>query len=573
MLYSHSHLYHNLDMRNTTAALTLAAILTSCGTQPEGTAIFKDFTLQATCAAYDSIPLTSAGEYYNPILPGWNSDPSICRVGGDYYLVTSTFAYFPGVPVYHSTDLLNWEQTGFALDRPSQLPLVGQSVSHGIWAASIDYNPFNETFYIITTNKDVGNFFVKAKDPRGPWSDPVMLPDVHGIDPSFFFDDDGRAYIVNDDAPDGPAAYKGHRCIRFREFDVENERTIGTGTGRVIVDKGVVPADEPIWIEGPHIFKIDGTYYLMCAEGGTHEEHSEVLFRADSVGGPYTPVEKNPILTQRDMPGGRPNPVTCTGHADIVMTPDSAWYAVFLGCRPYEGGLENMGRETFLMPVSMTDKGVPYITAPGQGVPLKSEVKGATRGDNVTFGNSAYTADFNAQRLDIGWLSLRGPVDSLVSLSANPGRLTLVNNGVNTTDKGVPSFVGRRLPHSAFDCSVSMDFAPKGKGDIAGLALFKTETNQYLLCAGRDSLGNVVAEVRQVTKENREGDILASAAISTGTLDMRIRSIDGHAFDFFIRQGGGDWRELLSGVDASYLTTEIARGFTGTTVGPFYNAL
>lgn len=559
-------------MRNKLTVIGLAALLTSCSTQPEGTAIFSDFVLEATCPAYDSIPLTSESEYYNPILPGWNSDPSICRVGGDYYLVTSTFAYFPGVPIYHSTDLINWEQIGFALDRQSQLPLIGQSVSHGIWAASIDYNPHNKTFYIITTNKDVGNFFVKAKDPRGPWSEPIMLPDVHGIDPSFFFDDDGRAYIVNDDAPDGPAEYKGHRCIRFREFDVATDKTIGTGTGRMIVNKGAVPADEPIWIEGPHIFKIGATYYLMCAEGGTHEEHSEVLFRADSVGGPYTPVEQNPILTQRDMPEGRPNPVTCTGHADIVMTPDSTWYAVFLGCRPYEGGRENMGRETFMMRASLTADGVPYITAPRQGVPLKAEVKGATRGSNVTFGNNIYYADFNSDKLSLGWLSLRGPVDSLVSLTANPGRLTLVNKGVNTTDKGVPSFVGRRLLHSSFNCSVSMDFVPKAPGEIAGLALFKTETNQYLLCASRDTLGNAVAEVRKVTKENREGEILASASIKPGTVDLRIWSIDGRTFDFFVRQDGGKWRALLRDVDASYLTTEVARGFTGTTVGPFYNA-
>lgn len=559
-------------MRNLLPALTLSALLSACATQPEGTALFTDFTLEATCQAYDSIPLQTEGQYYNPILPGWNSDPSICRVGSDYYIVTSSFAYFPGVPIYHSKDLINWEQIGFALDRPSQLPLDGQGVSHGIWAASIRYNPSNKTFYIITTNKDVGNFFVKAKDPRGPWSEPIMLPNVKGIDPSFFFDTDGRAYIVNDDAPDGPAQYRGHRCIRFREFDVKNDCTIGEGTGRVIVDKGVVPENEPIWIEGPHIYKIDGAYYLMCAEGGTKIEHSEVLFRADSVGGPYLPVEQNPILTQRDLPDGRPNAVTCTGHGDLVMTPDSTWYAVFLGCRPCAGWFENMGRETFMLPVRWAEAGLPYITAPGESVPLRAEVKGASRGSKVTFGNSYYETDFSGDKLGLGWLSLRGPVDSLVSLAATPGALTLVNKGVNTTDKGVPSFVGRRLHHSAFSCSTSMSFVPKAHGEMAGLALFKNESHQYWLCASCDSVGSPVAQVRQVTKENREGDVLASVPITLGAVDLRISSADGRTFSFAIRQDDAEWQVLLDGADAAYLSTREAGGFTGTTVGPFYNA-
>ena len=294
-------------------------------------------------------PLSGKDVVYNPILPGWYSDPSICTNGeGDYFLVTSTFSYFPGVPIFHSRDLVNWKQVGHVLDRPSQLTGLGrQHTSGGIYAPDIKYNPKNRTYYMITTNVGTGNFLVKTQDPSGAWSDPILLPQVQGIDPSLFFDDDGKAYIVNnDEAPGGKPEYDGHRTIRIVEYDVENDCTIGER--RIIVNKGVDPAAKPIWIEGPHLYKIDGKYFLMCAEGGTSDQHSEVVFRSDSPMGEYKPWHRNPILTQRHLPADRPDPVTCTGHADLVKTPDGAWWGVFLGCRPTKKGFENLGRETFL---------------------------------------------------------------------------------------------------------------------------------------------------------------------------------------------------------------------------------
>ena len=169
-------------------------------------AIFEYFDYEGNDDFYNENPLTGNDSFYNPILPGWYSDPSICRIENDYFLVTSTFSYFPGIPIFHSNDLINWKQIGHVLDRSSQLVnMEGQGVSGGIFAPAIEYNPANETFYVITTNVGVGNFFVKTKDPFGSWSDPVMLPEVGGIDPSFFFDEDKKAYIVKKDmAPAEP---------------------------------------------------------------------------------------------------------------------------------------------------------------------------------------------------------------------------------------------------------------------------------------------------------------------------------------------------------------------------------
>ncbi len=529
-----------------------------------GTAMFDNFKYSGNDDYYLETPLTSSSAFYNPILPGWNSDPSICRAGDDYFMVTSTFSYFPGVPLFHSKDLINWKQIGYVLDRPSQLPLDGQHTSGGIFAPAISYNPHNKTFYMITTNVGWGNFFVKTKDPFGSWSEPIRLPDVGGIDPSFFFDDDGRAYIVNNDEPEGPAEYDGHRAIKVREFDVNSDKTVGPV--KVIVNKGAHPEDKPIWIEGPHMYKINGRYYLMDAEGGTSDMHSEVIFRSDSPFGPFIPAKQNPILTQRHLPADRPNPVTCAGHADLVQTPEGDWYAVFLACRPYEGKFENLGRETFLMPVRWNDEGFPYMTEGDELVPLVSEVKGARRGKDVTFGNFTYNDDFTADKLDLGWMSLRGEASTFSSLSDNKGYLTMRCINVTASEKKVPAFVARRVSHHKFDCSTRLDFAPVKAGDKAGMLLYKDENHQYLLCVTKTDNGNAVKVIR-ISDGGREEELASSAAgdLSKG-VSLRIVS-NGLTFDFYRADADGKWISLATGIDAGYLSTRNAGGFTGTTIG------
>ena len=293
-----------------------------------------------------------AQAFTNPILAGYYPDPSICRAGDDFYLVNSSFAFYPGLPLFHSKDLLNWKQIGYALDRPEQLDLEGHGVSRGLFAPSITYH--KGTFYIVCTKVDrVGNFVITAKDPKGPWTNPVSMPEVNGIDPALFFDDN-KAYIVyNSIPPDNKPLHNGHRTIRMREFDATSLKTIGEE--KILVNGGTDISKKPVWIEAPHIIKRDGWYYLLCAEGGTGYNHSEVIFRSKSVEGPYISHEKNPILTQRHLDTLRKHPITTTGHADFVEGKDGQWWAVFLGCRPYEGDFYNTGRETFMAPVEWKD--------------------------------------------------------------------------------------------------------------------------------------------------------------------------------------------------------------------------
>jgi len=228
-------------------------------------------------------------EFCNPLLAGFYPDPSICRVGSDFYLVCSSFSYFPGIPIFQSRDLVNWKQIGHVMDRPEQLNLDSLGVSRGIFAPAIRYN--KGLFYVTCTLVDKGgNFVVYSKKPEGPWSNPVWLPQINGIDPSLFFDDNGRSYIVyNSIAPDNKPLYEGHRTIRLRAFDEATLKVVSEE--KILINGGVDISKKPIWIEAPHIFKVGGLYYLIAAEGGTAGWHSEVVFKSTNVEGPYTPFE------------------------------------------------------------------------------------------------------------------------------------------------------------------------------------------------------------------------------------------------------------------------------------------
>ncbi|MGL1888149.1 MAG: glycoside hydrolase family 43 protein, partial [Reichenbachiella sp.] len=294
--------------------------------------------------------------FNDPILSGFYPDPSIVKVKEDFYMVNSTFSYFPGIPVFHSRDLVHWSQIGNAMDRPEQMNLEGCQVSEGIFAPAIRFS--NGLYYITCTLVKNGtkNFIITAENPAGPWSDPIFFPSVQGIDPSLFFDANGKGYLIwNSEPPNGEPMYSGHRTIKLIEIDLDNMMVIGDE--KIIVNGGTDISKKPVWIEGPHIFQENDFYYLIAAEGGTSIDHSEVVFRSTDVFGPYESYFDNPILTQRGLDPKRINPVSSTGHADFVKLDDGTWWGVFLGCRPYDQEDHyNTGRETFLAPVKWQDE-------------------------------------------------------------------------------------------------------------------------------------------------------------------------------------------------------------------------
>lgn len=565
-------MYKNLTLQVLSASVLFGAYGCSASRgndiEPQSSmAIFESFTYKGTDDFYANNPLPDASSFYNPVLAGWYSDPTICTNGeGDYFLATSTFSYVPGVPLFHSRDLVNWRQVGHILTRESQLNnFQHQHVSGGIFAPDLKYNPANKTYYMITTNVGAGNFFVKTQDPFGEWSDPVYLPEVQGIDPSFFFDNDGRAYIVNnDDAPDGKPEYSGHRTVRVVEFDTDTEKCIGER--KIVVNKGWRPQDKPIWCEGPHIYNIDGTYYLMTAEGGTAEGHSEVIYKGKTPFGPYIPWEGNPILTQRGLDPSRPNPVTCAGHADMIQTPEGDWWAVFLACRPIDGEFENLGRETFMIPVKWTDDKWPYMTRDNETVPLILSREGVTRSDSVTFGNIEYASDFASGTLGHEWHTLRGDASDIVSLSTNPGYLTIKCHDAATSDKDVIPFVGRRVHNHSYECTTRMAFNAEHPDQNAGLILMKDEAHQYLLAKGCDAQGKHIV-LRKVGRGGSEELAKNPIDDSNNSVDLKVVS-KGKTYDFYYSlDGGNNWNLVKDGVDARYTSTAEAGGFTGTTVG------
>ncbi len=552
----------------------MGGMIASCGMQggsgqaPEigkSVALFDYFTYQGDDSFYKENPLQGENSFYTPILPGWYSDPSICTNGeGDYFLVTSTFTYFPGVPIFHSRDLVNWKQVGHVLSRPSQLVnMVGQHVSGGIFAPAISYNPHNKTYYMITTNVGVGNFYVKTQDPFGEWSDPIRVPEVGGIDPSIFFDEDGKAYVVNnDEAPDFKAEYDGHRTIRVQEFDWKNDKMVGPR--KIIVNKGVHPEEKPIWIEGPHMYKINGKYYLMDAEGGTSVNHSEVIFRSDSPWGPFKAWERNPILTQRHLSPNRPNPITCAGHADLVQAAEGDWWAVFLACRPINNRFENLGRETFLLPVEWSEDGFPIITQGDEVVPMIQCRKGVKRGENVTFGNFSVSEEFGDSILDMQWMTLRGPATDLYSLTETPGYLTLKCGEKSSKERDVPAMVCRRMQHHEFQTETRMYFNPESAEEKAGLLLFKDEFHQYFMAVSQSENGRQIT----LTQIGREDKVLATNPVPADAtcFDLKVVS-KGLTYDFLYSiDKGKEWKSLCDNVDAGYLSTAVAGGFTGTTI-------
>jgi alpha-N-arabinofuranosidase len=510
-----------------------------------------------------------AGSYRNPILAGFYPDPSITRAGNKFYLVNSTFAYFPGIPVSESADLVHWRQIGNVIDRRTQLSFDGLGVSRGVFAPSIEFH--GGTFYVLNTAVDSGGSFLStATNPAGPWSDPVWLPQIDGIDPSLFFDE-GKAYIVNNGPPQGTPLYDGHRAIWIQQFDVASRKLIGPR--KVLVNGGVDIAKQPVWIEGPHLYRRAGWYYLLCAEGGTGPNHSQVILRGRSPWGPFIAFSGNPILTQRDLAPDRSDPVTNAGHADLIEAPDGSWWATFLASRSYLGTHYNTGRETFLLPVKwqndwpiILDHGatVPYA-APGPGFMSKEEQAPLS-------GNFTWRDDFDSTSLNSAWLQVRVPKQQWFDLDSRKGSLTIHPLPATLDTLGNPSFLARRQQHTSFDASTALDL-PAGRGVVAGIAAFQSENYWYLLGArrGADSIQLFV----QQRNGAHNGAKVATIATATVAADRHLRlKISGAAsgYSFFYGVDDEGWQLLLQNADATILSTDVAGGFVGAVVGPYARA-
>jgi alpha-N-arabinofuranosidase len=472
-------------------------------------------------------------KYRNPVIPGFHPDPSVCRVGRDYYLVTSSFEFFPGVPIFQSRDLVSWRKLGHVLERPSQLPLAGVAASGGIWAPTLRHH--DGVFYLTTTNVSAGgNFIVTARAPEGPWSEPVLVPQP-GIDPSLFFDEDGSVYYTT-----------SHHGALQSSIDVKS--------GRLLTEPKVVwggsGGQHP---EGPHLFRREGWYYLLLSEGGTEYGHMVTMARAKSPWGPFEPCGRNPLLTHRSLH----SPIQATGHADLVETDGGEWFAVFLGIRPNGyPPCHHLGRETFLSPVTWASDGFPVIGDAGR-VALEMDTP-------LSLEQNAQPAsrdDFDSKELGLDWNFLRNPDRSSWSLDERPGYLRLRGSAAGLDDVAPVAWLGKRQCHLAVRAAACVEFRAEAEGEEAGLVVRMNERHHYeifvTLRAGRPSvvlrrrIGSLRAEV-------------ACQALSPSEAPRVVLAVDAERDEYVFSYGSSEseLRRVGTG-ETRYLSTEVAGGFTG----------
>ncbi len=530
--------------------------------KPDANPIFTNVEYYGQDSIYINNPL-GEDEFYNPILQGCYPDPAICKKGDDYYLVCSSFVMMPGCPIFHSKDLVNWRQIGHVLDRPSHLPVTNSGTSQGMMAPGITYNPHNDTFYMITTVG--GNFVVKAKDPAGPWSDPIRLG-FGGIDPSLFFDDNGKAYIVHNDAPK-QALWDGHRTIRIWEYDVENDRLI-PDSDHVIVNGGTKFHKKPFWIEAPHIYKKDGKYYLMCAEGGTGDTHSEVVFMSDNATGPYIEAPSNPVLTQRHLDPQRKEKVDWAGHSDVIKGPDGKWFGVFLAIRPNVNDRTVTGRETFMLPVDWSGKWPMFENglipiAPTLKLPRGVKNMTGTNGF-MPQGNFGFRDDLTADTLDYRWVGLRTMIDSVARHT--PFGLQLLPNNHNITENRPLSAAWTRQIHNDFSFSTHLLYRPRNEKDLAGIACIQSNKFNYVFGITRKGKTDYI--VLQRTAKG-ESTVIASTPVENfkGKIELRVSAVNDEYRFAYSLDSGNTYTELGDPQSGDILSTDIAGGFVGNLLG------
>ncbi|MBP7793300.1 MAG: glycoside hydrolase family 43 protein [Candidatus Goldbacteria bacterium] len=473
--------------------------------------------------------------YKNPVLPGFYPDPSVCRVGRDFYLVTSSFEYFPGVPIFHSRDLVHWQQIGHCLDRPEQLPLTGVNASTGIYAPTLRYN--NGMFYLTTTNVSYGgNFIVTAQKPEGPWSEPVIV-NQEGIDPSLFFDKDGTVFFTTSCG----GALQSIIDVKTGEL-LSRPKVVWTGTG------GKYP-------EGPHLYYKDGWYYMLMAEGGTEYGHMVTIARAGSPWGPFESCSRNPVLSHRSIN----SPIQAVGHADLTEI-DGTWFAVFLGVRPNGyPPCHHIGRETFLSPVTWADDGFPVIGNNGR---VSLEMETSLPMDTET--DVMPRDDFDSEKFALCWNFLRNPDSSLYSLKERPGFLRLYGSADGLDDAASPAWVGRRQCHFVLRAACCLEFNPASDNEEAGLVVRMNERHHYeMFLSMRNGRPCVILR-------RRIGSLHSETACHPLPLKdiKRITLVidadrDKYTFSYGCSENMEDDLHKLGEGETRYLSTEVAGGFTG----------
>ncbi len=495
-------------------------------------AIIPAFSQQKNPNPWVMAPDTSIEvTYKNPVIPGFYPDPSVCRVDDDYYLVNSTFEYFPGVPVFHSKDLINWKQIGHCIEREGQI-----NGEINIFAPTIRHH--EGTFYMITTNvTHGGNFFVTAKDPAGPWSDAIWV-DMPEIDPDLFFDEDGKAYVITSK-------------FELAEIDIE--------TGKLVSERHKIwNSTGGRYPEAPHIYKKDGFYYLMAAEGGTEEAHMVTIARSHNIWGPYIDNPANPIATHVNH-AGMGKPIQGIGHADIIQAHDDSWWMVLHGYRSVTGYPPHhiLGRETCLVPVSWPQGGWPVVNGNGS---VNVEMRHQTL-PLVPVKEKSGRTDFDFPKPGLDWNYIQPPQQDNFLFDAKEGHLIITGSELQIGEKGNPSFIGRRLTDIQFSATTRLLFDPKKANEEAGMTLVNNGSHFDIMIQKENEKRLLIVKLQFGQTIYRSTPV----ELSPGYVDLKIEG-NGPEFIFSYAQKGNDFKTIEK-ADARFISTQTVGWFTGVCVG------
>ncbi len=491
----------------------------------------------------------------NPILKGFYPDPSICRAGDDYYIVNSSFVYAPGVPIFHSKDLAHFEQVGHVLETETQNAVFGE-ISRGIFAPTIRYH--EGVFYMITTNIDNGGIFlVTSKKPEGPWSEPYYLgeDEAPGFDPDIFFDDDGKCYLVGSRPNPEGVRYNGDWEIWVRELNLSTMKLVGEG---MAIWKGAVK--DVIWPEGPHMYKIDGYYYLLHAEGGTGPEHAISVARSKELFKWFEGCPRNPIFTHRNF--GKDYPIIYAGHGDLVDDKDGNWYMVMLASRPCKKHC-SLGRETFLAKVEWED-GWPVINRGEAKLTDTVELPF----EEVRFAKEVQSHDemnFNTDKLDDRFVGISKRNTDIYSLTERKGFLRLYTRKERIEDMCYPSYLGLRQKDYGFRVNSGVDFEPKSDNEAGGIVLFQNHENHLAVEITQKS-GKKILVIREYIK-GQNAFVTECEEIPEGLLNIELRAKSQVASIYI--EVNGEYKLVKDNISLLPYTTEEAGGFVGCTIGMY----
>lgn len=481
----------------------------------------------------------------NPILPGFNPDPSICRVNDDYYLVTSSFTWYPGLPIYHSKDLINWEVIGHAINRPDMIDMNNLNDNDGIWAPTIRYH--DGVFYLITTaNKSGGNFYMTASDPKGPWSEPIWLKNATGIDPSLFWDEDGKCYYTGN-SWSFKKSWSSQCAVWMQELDLNQKKLVGE---RKILTYG--HANNATFAEGPHIYKIKDKYLLLMAEGGSGYHHAVTVHHSKSLWGPYIADKTNPVLTHRYL--GTKCPLQSLGHADLVQTQNGEWYSVFLGKRILNG-YNPLARETFMCKVEF-ENNTPIFN-PGEGMILST-----MRRPNLPWTpvkSEPDRDDFDVNNLASMWYFVRVPQKDFYTIQNGQLILSLQPEVVDSLVSS--AMIIRKTKHHQFKATTRLIFQAKNINEQAGLIFYRTANSYYSLL--KDRFG-----ITLVKKHLGKKEIVSSVPYVSKEVYLSVR-VDGLDVKFSFGETLDNMTDIGGLQSAKVVSDNKFNKFNGTGVGMY----